>query len=268
MGLPLEYSSSSNVSKETGESTASILRAAAWLRRRCARGQRSLTAGISLFVVSAVGALAATDYGDYSSFGNASSTTVSTIRIGATTDSEASVTTSSLATGDDNTGTDDEDGVTMPVSITQRASVTIPVSVFNNNTANRVLQGWIDFNNNGTFDNSDVGVGGERIYNAAVPANAAQQTVNVTFTVPSGASPGSLRGVRFRFSDSAATTPTSSGAAGEIEDYTVTIACSTIGATSQAPSRSISSCSLACLSEMASLALSSAASASSSHEAS
>ena len=51
MGLPQGYSTSSNVSKETAESSASILRAAAWLRRRFARGQRALTAGVSLFVV-------------------------------------------------------------------------------------------------------------------------------------------------------------------------------------------------------------------------
>ena len=41
--------------------------------------------------------------------------------------------------------------------------MTIPVSVFNNNTANRFLQGWIDFDNNGTFNNVDVTTaGGER----------------------------------------------------------------------------------------------------------
>jgi hypothetical protein len=179
-----------------------------------------------------------TDFGDWNGSGAATTTTTSNrntnLRLGLAVDAEASVTPNDAATADDTTNTgsaDDEDGVTMPASITQRASVTIPVSVFNNNTANRVLQGWIDFNNNDIFDNNDVGAGGERIYNTAVPANAAQQTVNVTFTVPSGASPGTLRGVRFRFSDNAATTPISSGATGEIEDYTVTIACSTIAIT-------------------------------------
>jgi hypothetical protein len=176
-----------------------------------------------------------TDFGDWNGSGAATITATSNrnsnIRLGLTVDAETVVTPNAGATADDttNTGsTDDEDGVTMPGSITKGASVTIPVSVFNNNVAGLQLQGWIDFNNDGTFNNTDVTSGGERIYNAAVAANAAQQTVNMTFTVPANASPGTQRGARFRFSNSATTTPTSTGASGEIEDYVTTIACSTI----------------------------------------
>ncbi|MFN9942610.1 MAG: GEVED domain-containing protein, partial [bacterium] len=108
----------------------------------------------------------------------------------------------------------------MPASIAAGASVTIPVSFFNNNTAGRYLKGWIDFNNDGVFNDVDVAtLGGERISNLLTNANAAQQSVNVNFTVPVAASVGSARGVRFRISDNVATTPVSSGAAGETEDY-------------------------------------------------
>jgi hypothetical protein len=143
----------------------------------------------------------------------------SNLRLGATVDAEASVTPNASANADGA----DEDGVTMPGTINVGSSVTIPVSVFNNNTAGRFLQAWIDFDNNGTFNDSDIASGGERLYSATTPANASAQTVNVTFTAPLGSSAGTQRGVRFRLSDSA-TTPTASGVTGEIEDYIVTIA--------------------------------------------
>jgi hypothetical protein len=168
------------------------------------------------------------DFGDWSGSG-AATTTASTIvtnniRLGEIVDDEESVTPDANATADGS----DEDGVAMPATLVQTAVVTIPVTVFNLNTAGRQLQAWIDFNNDGIFDNTDVVSGGERIYNAAVPASDSLQTINVTFTVPANASIGPLRGVRFRFTDSAATTPTSSGASGETEDYVVAIAPATL----------------------------------------
>ncbi len=167
------------------------------------------------------------DFGDWNGAGAATTTTNSTsnsnLRLGAVVDAEISVSPNATATTDDITGSDDEDGVTMPASITQGASVTIPVSVFNNNTTNRFLQAWIDFDANGTFADPS-----ERVYNLVTPQNASQQSIPVTFTVPLTASVGTQRGVRFRLSDNSATTPTSSGANGEIEDYVVSIACSTI----------------------------------------
>ena len=181
------------------------------------------------YMVSVTYRYSGLDYGDFlhptaAASGMATTTTSSNfssnLRLGATVDAEPSVTPNVTATADGA----DEDGVTMPASITQGLSVTIPVSVFNNNTAGKYLQGWIDFNNDGTFANTDVTSGGERIYNAVTTAATAAQTVNVTFTVPVAASVGTQRGVRFRLTDNSATTPTSSGAIGEIEDYIVDIA--------------------------------------------
>ncbi|MBX7211912.1 MAG: hypothetical protein K1X78_26640, partial [Verrucomicrobiaceae bacterium] len=174
------------------------------------------------------------DFGDWAGGttpANAGTTTASSIvsqnvRMGAFVDAETGVTPTAAADVDDNTNGDDEDGVIMPGAIIVGSSVTIPVSVFNNNTAGKYLQAWIDFNNDGTFNNTDIASGGERIYNAVTTASASQQTINVTFTVPAGASVGSQRGVRFRYSDNSATTPTSTGATGEIEDYAVNIVAS------------------------------------------
>ena len=167
---------------------------------------------------------ATNDFGDWNGAGAATTTASSTrnvnLRLGATVDVESSVTPDTAASADGA----DEDGVTMPASITPGLTATIPVTVFNNNTANRFLEAWIDFDNNGTFNDVDVTTaGGERIYNAATPASASLQTINVTFTVPATAVGGRWAGARFRISDSAATTPTSSGATGEIEDYVVCI---------------------------------------------
>ena len=172
----------------------------------------------------AVSVLPNTDLGDWNGSGaltgSASSIISPNLRLGQTVDGEASVTPDAAASADGA----DEDGVNIPTSVRPGASVTIPVSVFNNNTSGKYLQAWIDFNNDGTFNNTDVTSGGERIYNSVTPANASQQFINVTFTVPAAASLGNQRGVRFRLSDNSATTPTSSGATGEIEDYVVAVA--------------------------------------------
>lgn len=63
------------------------------------------------------------DFGDYSNFGSASSTVVTTLKIGATTDKESAATTNITAAGDDTTGSDDEDGVTLPASVPKAAAV-------------------------------------------------------------------------------------------------------------------------------------------------
>ncbi|MCB1275934.1 GEVED domain-containing protein [Prosthecobacter sp.] len=168
------------------------------------------------------------DFGDWHGSG-AATTTASTIvttniRLGENVDSEDSVVPNADATADGA----DEDGVVMPATLIQGAVLTIPVNVFNLNTSGRYLQAWIDFNNDGTFDNTDLAGGGERIYNAAVPADASLKTININLSVPLNASIGLKRGVRFRFTDDAATTPTSSGARGETEDYVVDIAAPTL----------------------------------------
>ena len=165
------------------------------------------------------------DYGDWNGSGAATVTTSSTVntslRMGALVDSESSVTPNATATADGA----DEDGVTLPATIVAGTSVSIPVRTFNNTGSTAYIQGWIDFNNDGTFNNVDVTTaGGERVYNASFPSSISQQLNNVTFTVPATASVGAGRGVRFRFSNSSATTPISSGAVGEIEDYVVAIA--------------------------------------------
>lgn len=218
MGFPQGYSSTSNVSKETDGSTASILRAPAWVRGRFAKGQRTLTAGISLFVLSAVGAMAASDFSDYNAFSSASSTVVSTIRIGATTDSESNINSNALATGDDLNGTDDEDGVTLPASLITGTSNSIVVNVTNTSGATVYLNAWIDYNKNGLLTDS-----GEQIAsNTTIATGTSNSNRTITFTVPAGATLGNV-GLRVRLTSNSSPGSTGNTGNGEVEDYLVQI---------------------------------------------
>lgn len=106
------------------------------------------------------------DFGDWNGSGALTTTTSSTkdpnLRLGAVTDAEATVSPNSLATADDLTGVDDEDGVTMPTSIILGSQVVLPVVVSNTTGASAYLHAWIDFNNDGAFDNALISNGGER----------------------------------------------------------------------------------------------------------
>ena len=171
------------------------------------------------------------DFGDWSGAGAATTTAFATynanLRLGAAFDAEASVTANATATTDDTTNTgsvDDEESASVPATMMQGVSVTLPVSVFNNTGAGRFLHAWIDFNNDGTFNDTVVTSGGERLEAARTVNTAATATTqNITFTVPAAASVGTGRGVRIRVSDSSTTLPTTAGGAGEIEDYVVQI---------------------------------------------
>jgi hypothetical protein len=156
----------------------------------------------------------------------------SNLRLGATVDVEAVIAPTPAANVDDltNTGSaDDEDGVTVPASITQNASATVSASVFNNSGATAYLNAWIDFNNDGVFSDTLLSSGGERLEAArAIATGAAATTQNITFTVPLVSSPGAGRGVRVRLTNQAITAPTGAVGTGEIEDYIVSITCPTI----------------------------------------
>jgi hypothetical protein len=191
-------------------------------------GTSLLKGEVEDYAVTVNAAAVTTDFGDWAHASNPSgagttttSSTVNTnLRIGASVDAEASVTPNASATADGG----DEDGVAMPASVTMGSTVTIPVVVFNNSGNTGFLHSWIDFNNDGNFNNSVLSSGGERLaVVAAVDSGTSPKTVDVTFTVPTGASAGDSRGVRFRFTDSNGTTPTGISGMGEVEDYVVAI---------------------------------------------
>ena len=171
----------------------------------------------------ATAATAATDFSDYSLFGSASSTQVSTIKIGATTDTETVITANTAATGDDITGTDDEDGVTLPASVVLGAASSMTVNVTNSSGASAFLNVWIDFNRNGVLTDA-----GEQVAsNTVISTGTSNSNKTVSFTVPATATAGTA-GVRVRLTSTS--TPGSIGLSGngEVEDNIMTLACPTV----------------------------------------
>jgi len=165
-----------------------------------------------------------TDFGDYSGFASVSNIVNSSLRLGASSDAEASQTANSSATGDDTTGTDDENGVTMPASITAGGQITLPVTVTNNTGAPAYLNAWIDYN-----DNDVVTDAGEQIAtNILIDDGTTAEVQNLSFTVPTNASVGSGRGVRFRLTSATSPGSTGAGTTGEVEDYVVSITAPTL----------------------------------------
>ena len=150
-----------------------------------------------------------TDYGDYSSFANASSTVLSTLRIGALTDAETSATTDVNAQGDDTTDLADEDGVTLPAYLVQGVASSITVNTTNTTGATAYLNAWIDYNNNGVLTDA-----GEQIAsNVNIITGTNGGTVNLNFNVPTNAvTAAALIGARFRLTN--VTTPGSTGGVG------------------------------------------------------
>ena len=114
------------------------------------------------------------------------------------------------AGGDDNDGEDDEDGVEFLSSLVAvdgsatRASVLVSASQVGR------LDAWIDFNQNGDWDDA-----GEQIFNAV---DVAAGLNLLSFTVPAGATPGAT-GARFRLSSAGGLAPTGAAPDGEVEDY-------------------------------------------------
>ncbi|MEP7137055.1 MAG: GEVED domain-containing protein, partial [Chloroflexota bacterium] len=173
------------------------------------------------------------DYGDApltydnGAAANAANSAISTtIRIGATVDAEAAPASGVLATGDDlaNTGSaDDEDGIaTLNTLSVGDTTYSATVSVLNTSGATRVLQGWIDFNKNGTFETGEFT--SANVLNAATTATLTWSGLPV-LTV--GQSYLRLRLNDGALTDSGATAydDRSIGRAGsgEVEDYALTI---------------------------------------------
>jgi uncharacterized repeat protein (TIGR01451 family) len=147
---------------------------------------------------------------------------VNNLKLGANIDAENDgqpVAAGADALGDNNNGSpNDEDGVAaFPTVYNSYSSYTVPVKVQNITGKDARLIAWIDWNGDGAFQASE-GV------EVPVP-NGTDGTVNVTWTIPTGAAAGKTY-ARFRLTyDPVITKSTPGGAAnsGEVEDYQFTI---------------------------------------------
>jgi hypothetical protein len=160
---------------------------------------------------------------------------VTGLLLGTRISGEADATANARSNGDD-IGIDDEDGVINPqvdFVLTIGTQPTIALRATNTTGTAATLSGWIDFNNNGVFDNAS-----ERAQ-IAVPSGTNGGVFNLTFpVVPAGFTGGTF--ARFRMStDVAAASPTGSASNGEVEDYAVTMTRPSDGTVESAGARAI-----------------------------
>lgn len=151
--------------------------------------------------------------------------TATALRLGTRRDGESGPIPSANALGDDNDGSDDEDGVTLATLNASNTSYSIQassLSVANSTGGPATLHAWVDFDGNGTFD----------------PDEYTSQTVQNGNSSPDGALTWSGAGVsgmsggtttyaRFRITtdgDINASTPGGFARDGEVEDYALAIA--------------------------------------------
>jgi uncharacterized repeat protein (TIGR01451 family) len=143
-------------------------------------------------------------------------------RLGGSLDADSDGQPSPTANGDDIDGTDDEDGVTLPtMSPGQMASVNVEVSDFSevadssSGGGNPILNAWIDFNQDGDWDDS-----GEHILQDQAVSYGSNM---LPVAVPGTAALGTTL-ARFRLSTTSGLAPTGLAADGEVEDHPVTLA--------------------------------------------
>ncbi|MCA9192438.1 MAG: VCBS repeat-containing protein [Planctomycetales bacterium] len=124
-------------------------------------------------------------------------------------DTEAVGVPSAGADSDDLSGSDDEDGITFGSMTVGQIGASINVQA----TGAGRLDGWIDFDQDGVWNNSE-----ERIFTARSIGGFQV----LSFNVPNGAASGTTY-ARFRFSSSGSLPPGGLANNGEVEDYLVTI---------------------------------------------
>lgn len=131
------------------------------------------------------------------------------------TDADADDQTVGSATGTC-TGDDDEDGVTLPATVERGQSYSLDIVMPSGASAEAChVDGWIDFNGDGDFEDA-----GEKVVDQSF-ANGSGVTA-VPFTVPGSATPGRTY-ARFRCSRAGASSSIEDVDNGEVEDYDLVI---------------------------------------------
>ena len=145
------------------------------------------------------------------------------LRLGDAFDSDQDGRPSLNAEGDDTNGLlngagvviDDEDGVSLLAPIVRGDSSNIMrVGALNSAGSPAYLQGWIDFNGNGSWTDA-----GEQIATNVVISSSG--SINITFTAPAAAVGRTF--ARFRLSQDQNLTPSGRSKTGEVEDYVFNI---------------------------------------------
>jgi len=159
------------------------------------------------------------DFGDApESYGIASHGFVEGLRLGELWDAEPSSLFSPDARGDDLNGLDDEDGVVLARPLVRgSANNQMTVSAVNLTGSTAYVNMWIDYNQDGNFNGPDDHV----TVNYAI-ASGTTLPNTIQFAAPSTALLGDTF-VRVRLSSTPNIGPTGAAAAGEVEDYMMTV---------------------------------------------
>ncbi|MBN2473340.1 MAG: right-handed parallel beta-helix repeat-containing protein [Pirellulales bacterium] len=134
-------------------------------------------------------------------------TIVAGVHLGAAVDSDPTGQPSQYADGDDQAGTDDEDGVRFLDPLVRGRQVAIEVTA----SQSGFLDAWIDFNKDGDWGDDD-----EQIFDSE-SLSAGENTLS--FPVPKDATVTELTYGRFRFSTDGFLSPSGHAQNGEVEDY-------------------------------------------------
>lgn len=141
-----------------------------------------------------------------------------TFFLGSTVDGELEAIPTANADGDDNSNRDDDDGIAFDSIIAGQTSGVTAIANFDGG----FLQGWMDFNSDGDFNDIVDGVS-ERVFTNR-PLNAGANILGVQI-------PASATGViyaRFRYGEFGINSVTGFAATGEVEDYALTVAPSSL----------------------------------------
>ena len=169
------------------------------------------------------------DYNTRAADNGPNHTIVAGLRMGMSVDADGGTLQNAAANADDidQAAPDDEDGLTNPaadLALTIGAQPPVNVIVTNTTGSAATLWGWIDYNNDGLFDNAT-----ER---AQTPVVNGTNDGIVTLTFPQ--LPAGFTGTtyaRFRLStDAAGADPTGAASDGEVEDYSARITAAGVGA--------------------------------------
>ncbi len=183
-----------------------------------------------------------TSVGDYqttSADNGPSHELVSGLHLGASVDGDDGTLQNSTANADDVDAAlpDDEDGVLSHVDLLGTVGATPTITLLATNTTGTAatLSGWIDYNQDGVFDNAT-----ERAL-AAIATGTTDARFTLTFpTIPIGSTGTTY--TRFRLStDSAAENSTGPADDGEVEDYAFTITNPSVTPVDNSKSRTIAS---------------------------
>ena len=152
-------------------------------------------------------------------YGEATHAIVSGTQLGTNIDAEVAAQNSAGADGDDNDGTDDDDGVTIP-SLAQGQTATITADVAG---TGGYLQGWIDWNGNGSFDAGEQ-VASDLQDNGTGDTDNTSGRISFDVNVPADAITTNNTFARFRWSTTQGLDSTTAATDGEVEDYQIAIA--------------------------------------------